>query len=203
MRLRLPPRDASDVRATESSGDASSEHAGRESRTGVVRKLVLLALGLAAVAYAVRRYVGLPDAVPSMEDVADVGDRVPSTDELREQTTEAVPGEFQEIPIGERGAGDGDESDGDESVADVATETAASAVDDADAAEDVTEVVDDDETSVDMTDEERSSEEISERADETVPEPGEMAVDEDVADELVDEDESESDDGSDRDAESD
>ena len=176
MRLRSPPRDASDARAAGSTDADSSGSArtgtGRGART--VRNLILLALGLVAVAYAARRYVGLPEAVPSREDVEELQERVPSTDELREQTTDAMPDEFQEIPIGERGAGD-------ESAAEESTGT--------DVPDDVTEAVDDAETNVDMTAGERSPEEISERADETVPEPGEMAVDEEVAEELVDEDE--------------
>lgn len=118
-----------------------------------VRKLFYLAVGLVAVAYLVRRYVG-----EDRSGLEAVRERLPASDEIDEE----VADEFRPIPID--GHGDAGPS--------------------SDAAEAL-----DDETAVDMTDDPRSPEEITERADEEVPEPGEMAVGEDVADELVDEDE--------------
>lgn len=179
-----------------SSPRATGPHdaASRTTRSrGLGRKRVLLALGLVAVAYAVSRYVGMPTDVPSRADVQELPDWVPSSEAIREQTTDAVPGDFQEIPIGEQGSEDGEPgADNDLDETESTAETGAGAVDEGvdDAANDTAgEELDDAETTVDMTDEERSPTEIAERADEDVPEPGEMAVDEDVADELVDTDE--------------
>lgn len=181
MRFRTPPREraSADARGTDSETASSTDGTG----AGVVRKLLLLAIGFVAVRYVLRRYGRLFDAAPSMDDVQTVQEQVPSADELREQTAEAVPGEFQEIPIGGRERDTDDGGDAETAGADAAE----------DIAEDTAEGSDDAETNVDMTDADRSPEVISEQADETVPEPGEMAVDDEVADELID-DVSESDD---------
>ncbi|WP_049923538.1 hypothetical protein [Halopiger djelfimassiliensis] len=82
-----------------------------------------------------------------------------SPSEVRERTTAAVPDEFQSIPIRERDVQHSSETGVDDAL--------------------------DAETNVDLADE-RTGTEIAERADETIPEPGEMAVDDDIADELVD-----------------
>lgn len=146
---------------------------------GIGRKIVLLALGLVAAAYVATRYLGRSTDVPS--SVQDLQDRVPSAETVRQQTTDAVPSDFQEIPIGEQSDEDADaEPDEGDSTSETGADAAAEGVDDA-------------ERNVEMTDGERSAAEISERADEDVPEPGEMAVDEDVADELVDADENDAD----------
>ncbi|AEH37589.1 hypothetical protein [Halopiger xanaduensis] len=159
--MRLP----STTRTRERSARATAPPGNGASGGGLARKLLLLSLGLAAVVYAVSRYADVPD-------------------------------EFEKIPIGDR-----DEKEIDRSEEGPPTEDAKSAaesdadvtgLDDSDAetgadADATTDVIDDAETNVDITDEERSAEEISERADENIPEPGEMAVDEDVVDELVDE----------------
>ncbi|GAB6883193.1 hypothetical protein JCM19583_24460 [Halopiger thermotolerans] len=124
-----------------------------------MRKLLLLSLGLAAVAYAASRYIEVPD-------------------------------EFEEIPIGER------EADVDRSEEGPPTKDAKSAADedvgsDADVTglegesgtetdAEATDVIDDSGTNDDITDEERSPEEISERADENVPDPGEMSGDDEL-----------------------
>ncbi|WP_238593313.1 hypothetical protein [Natronobacterium lacisalsi] len=112
-------------------------------------------------------------AVPSVDEVRD---RAPSAEELREQTADAVSDEFRPIPIGDRGENE---------------ERAREKTEDTDG----TDPIDDVETSIDVTEGERSAEEIAERADEEVPEPGEMAVDEEVAEELIDEDDLEGADG--------
>ncbi|WP_245758014.1 hypothetical protein [Natronobacterium haloterrestre] len=128
-----------------------------------LRRLLLLAAGSVAVAYLVSRYVS-DRAVPSVDEVRD---RAPSAEELREQTADAVSDEFRPIPIGDRGENEGRAQEKTEDT-------------------DGTDPIDDVETSIDVTDGERSPEEIAERADEEVPEPGEMAVDEEVAEELID-----------------
>lgn len=166
--MRLPsttrPRER-DARTTPPAGDADSSGGG-----GLARKLLLLSLGFAAVAYAVSRYASVPDDFEKIP----IGER----EEEIDRSEEGPPTEDAKSA-----ADDGVESDADGTGLDAESGTAA----DADADTDVTDVIDDAETNVDITDEERSSAEITERADENVPEPGEMAVDEDVADELVDE----------------
>ncbi|WP_117367900.1 hypothetical protein [Natrarchaeobaculum sulfurireducens] len=157
----MPIRSVADGPASSDTGNSESQ-----SGRGRFRLLVLLALGVGALVYVLSKYVDLPGVVPSTEDVRE---RAPTAEAVREQTSEAVPDDFQEIPVGGRGD----------------DESSAAAFDDSTSPEDVTEGVDDAETAVDMTDEERSAEEIAERADEEVPEPGEMAVDDAVADELL------------------
>ena len=158
---------------------ASSDTDDSDARggSGRLRVLALLALGVGALVYVLSKYVDLSGPVPS---AADVRDRAPAAETVREQTSEAVPDDFQQIPIGGR-ADDGSSAGDLESSSSTA---------------DVTDVVDDAETTVDMTDEDRSAEEIAERADEESPEPGEMAVDDAVADELVDDDDESEDDES-------
>ena len=130
--------------------------------------LVVYALAIAAIGYVVLRYVDRSSSVPSTEEIRD---RTPALETVRESATDAVPGDFEEIPI----TGRRDETT-DESTADDAEP----------------EPISDAETTVDLTDEERSDAELAERADEEIPEPGEMAVDEDVVDDLVDGDAEES-----------
>jgi len=158
MPFRSSPADADS-----SDTDESDSRSGRSR----LRVLALLALGVGALVYVLSKYVDLPGPVPS---AADVRERAPAAEAVREQTSEAVPDDFQQIPIGGR-------SNDESSAGDLESTTST---------EDVTDVVDDAETTVDMTDGERSPEELAERADEEVPEPGEMAVDDAVADELLD-----------------
>lgn len=162
MRIRSQPGEHESTDGRTAEGRTPSR-----SRTGA-RRVLLLVAGIAAVAYLVSRYVSEP-SVPSIDEVRD---RTPSAEEVREGTVDAVSGDFRPIPIGDRGE-EREESD----------EGAAGS----ESTEDVVDVIDS-ETNVDITEAERSAEEIAERADEDVPEPGEMAVDEEVADELVDED---------------
>ncbi|TYT63506.1 hypothetical protein [Natrialba swarupiae] len=133
------------------------------SRDTSLRRLVALAVGLVAVGYLVVRYLDRADdtAVENARDLA------PSLEAVRDRTSNAVPGEFQQIPIGESDEPDASDEDADELSAD---ETSAA------------DVIDDAETNVDVTDEQRSPEEIEERAREERAEPGEMAIDDDVAD---------------------
>ncbi|WP_195892449.1 hypothetical protein [Halopiger goleimassiliensis] len=123
------------------------------------------ALALVAIAYVVSRYADRLESVPS---VGELRERTPAVETVREGATQAVPGDFEEIPI------TGSDESTDESTPS--------------GGEGGTEPITDAETTVDLTDEERSPAELAERADEEVPEPGEMAVDEDVVDDLVDED---------------
>ncbi|RKD97432.1 hypothetical protein [Halopiger aswanensis] len=164
MRLPSTPRTRRrDQRAATPPGDGASS-GGR----GLARKLLLLSLGFAAVAYAASRYAGVPDEFEKIP----IGER----EEEIDRSEEGPPTEDAKSA-----ADDGGDSDADVTGLDAESGTQA----DADADTDVNDVIDDAETNVDITDEERSSEEIAERADENIPEPGEMAVDEDVADELV------------------
>lgn len=188
MRLRSTAESATDgTRLSDDTGGRAG------SDTGAGRKLLLLVIGLAAVAYAVSRYAGRDESVPSLEAVRE---RAPAPAELREQAPAVVSEGFEEIPIGGRDEGPsaadeaGDVADHAASVADDVADEANEAAGDAsaDATDVATDVIENGETSVDLTDEIRSPDEIAERAAEDVPEPGEMAVDEGVADELVDED---------------
>ncbi|MDS0475441.1 hypothetical protein [Natrinema sp. 1APR25-10V2] len=157
MRVRTPASDRADsASSTQSTIDSSSG-----SR---LARYVLVAGGVVALAYAIRRFRGSSDD----------GDGIQSVDEFQERAAEAVPDELSEpvatIPIGEPG----DEAEPETPAAD--------------------EGGDETETNADVTDDERSDEEIAERAEPDVSaepaEPGEMAIDEEVAEELVD-DESE------------
>ncbi|AFZ74409.1 hypothetical protein [Natronobacterium gregoryi] len=154
MHVRSPSRE------TESTDQADSSSGSR-----IGRKLFVLAVGVVAVAYLVSRYRS--ERLPS--SVAELRERAPATQRLREEATDAVSNEFQPIPIG-----DSEETETDEAETD-----------------DTTDVVDDVETTSDVTDEERSPAEIAERAAEDGPEPGEMAVDEAVEDELAGEESAE------------
>lgn len=144
------------------------------SSGGRLGRYLLVAVGALVVAYVVTRVLGSSDD---------------AVDEIRDRATDAVPDEpphaatetldraddIATIPIGES------ESDEPEPDAESATDTDDDAVD----------VIDDAETNAEYTDDERSDDEITERVESNVQEepaePGEMAVDEDVAEELVDE----------------
>ncbi|SIS00441.1 hypothetical protein [Natronorubrum thiooxidans] len=141
------------------------------SSDGRLGRYLLVAVGALVVAYVVTRVLGSSDD---------------AVDEIRERATDAVPDdptqaatetldradEVATIPIGD--------SESDEPEPD-----AESAIDSDD------DVIDDAETNAEYTDDERSADEIAERAESNVQEepaePGEMTVDEDVAEELVDE----------------
>ncbi|EMA29401.1 hypothetical protein [Halobiforma nitratireducens] len=164
------------IRSTRRKRNRETTDAGSTSRTGPIGKLAVLAGVVLAVLYLVRRYgwtekVGIP-TVETLEE------RAPSTESVRERTTDAVPSDFQPIPIGGRsGDGGGEDEDRDGDEVETGSETT----------EAVSEVIEDAETNVDLTDEARSAEEIAERADEGVPDPGEMAVGEELEDEIRDE----------------
>ncbi|OVE85930.1 hypothetical protein B2G88_03725 [Natronolimnobius baerhuensis] len=166
MRFRPAVQQSADVDPSDSSGTQDSS-AGRRGR------LLLLGLAAVAVAYVARRYLDSSVVETGGKRLRDLQNRVPAVDELHEQTPEAVSDRFQEIPIGDNGE------------ADATSETASAGTASAD------EVVDDSETTVDLTDGERPPDEIEERATETSPEPGKMAVDEEIADELLEEGDSE------------
>ncbi len=155
MRVRTPASDRADsASSTQSTVDSSSG-----SR---LARYVLVAGGVVALAYAIRRFRG------SSGD----GDGIQSVDEFQERAAEAVPDELSEpvatIPIGEPG----DEADAETTTGDEGGE------------------IDETETNAEFTADERSDEEIAERAEPDVSadpaDPGEMAVDEEVAEELVD-----------------
>lgn len=166
MALLTPILERTNVTEVEDSPSAD-----RSSRAGLARK-ALAALVAGAAAYLVVRRVR--DLRPSVDDIPEIVD-------------EATPIDGETIPIGEP---DGESEDAGD-VIDEATER----IDDA------TERIDGDETEGGsaandladadaIQDEARSAEEITERAEENVQaepaEPGEMTVDEDVADDLVD-----------------
>lgn len=204
MRLRTPESDrARSASETEPTADASS---GKR-----LAKHLLSAAGILAFTYVVLRVFGPRDDVPvqSVDEVraraaeaapdgvreraenavpdeirSRAADAAPGTlaqpvAEIRDRAGEAVPDDAAEIPIGEPGD--------DESETDAEGDTEASG----DAEESGGDAIDETATNAEYTDE-RSDEEIAERAESNVQdepaEPGEMTVDEDVADDLVDTD---------------
>ncbi|WP_226480301.1 hypothetical protein [Natrinema amylolyticum] len=214
MRLRTPARERSN--AASGSGSTAAPSRGRR----LVRHL-FTAVGLLAFTYAVLRVLGPRDDVPvqSVDEVRDemegvvpdelrsrAADAVPgdrSIDTIRNRAGSTVPDDITQISIegprseeseqepgvesptetDEGGSGDSDvtglDEDGDTDVDEADTGHPGDVIDEA-------------ETNADYTDEDRSDEEIAERAEPDVQdepaEPGEMAVDDDVADELVDAD---------------
>lgn len=121
----------------------------------------------------------VPDEIRSRAADAAPGTLAQPVAEIRDRAGEAVPDDAAEIPIGEPGD--------DESETDAEGDTEASG----DAEESSGDAIDETATNAEYTDE-RSDEEIAERAESNVQdepaEPGEMTVDEDVADDLVDTD---------------
>ncbi|WP_408957480.1 hypothetical protein [Natrinema sp. 74] len=161
MRIRTPASDRADsASSTQPTADSSSG-----SR---LLRYALVAGGVLALAYVVGRLRGSSEG----------GDGIRSVDEFQERAAAAVPDELSEpvatIPIGEPG----DEEESTEAETSAAGEGA--------------DAIDEAETNVDITDGDRSDEEIAERAEPDVSadpaDPGEMAVDEGVADELIDDD---------------
>ncbi len=148
----------------ETDGGATTGNEG-SSRSRLVRSLVL-AGAVAAAAYLARRRLRRAPAPPveAVRETAD--DLVPEG--VRERAEEAVPIDGREIPIGEPSAESTDGAEGTDAVEDV-VEGASDRIREA----------------------EVSSEEIAERASDAVQadpaEPGEMTIDEDLADDLVDE----------------
>ncbi|MFP8954346.1 hypothetical protein ACLI4Z_15465 [Natrialbaceae archaeon A-arb3/5] len=163
------------VRTTISESTAVSSTSTDEtaSKTGRIRwGLVLgLAIGLAAVVYVVSQYADEDAVEPVVEEASE---RIPTIGAVRERAGVPVADEGREIAIddSEPTAGEavGSSTDADETGG--------------------ADEISDAETNVDVTDEERPSSEIEERASEEVAEPGEMAIDDDVAD-VVDESETE------------
>ncbi|MEY7849646.1 hypothetical protein AB7C87_10675 [Natrarchaeobius sp. A-rgal3] len=158
MRFRSNPRGGPSA-----DGERQAEMEESGSGKSHLGRLLALAVGLVAVAYLVSRYLDREGD----DTVEGARDRAPSLEVVRDRASDAVAGEFQQIPIG-----DSDERDAPEDETD---EVAAGETSD-------DELVDDAETNVDVTAEERSPEEIEERASEERAEPGEMAIDDDVAD---------------------
>ncbi len=151
-----------------------TESAAGRSLGGRLGRYLLIAVGVFLVAYIVARVRGSSDdAIDEMRDRAT--DAVP--DDPTQAATETLDraDEVATIPIRES------ESDDPEPDAESPPETD----------DDDDDVIDDAETNAEYTDGERSADEIAERAESDVQEepaePGEMAVDEDVAEELVDE----------------
>ncbi|MFC4541844.1 hypothetical protein ACFO5R_07870 [Halosolutus amylolyticus] len=141
--------------------------------------------GLAGVAYVVMRYLeSRENGRPLPQAIADrVEGTVPDEVELAD-------GEPIEIDVPATGDGSDDvPSEPDDAQADESgPESDDTRADDSDASDDA--VVDDERTSVDLTEDERSSEELENRTASDVveepAEPGEMTVDEEITDELVD-----------------
>lgn len=194
--IRLPT-SVEERSRTDEGGRRTRVDARHQSRGGFARKL-LAALAVGAAAYlVVRRLRSLP-VVPSADDVrdraVDVSLEDPWTIPIGEpgeelEAVDAEPSAEEALPD-EPGADDrSDEPDVDESPAETGT-------DEQPAGSGTDELPEDDL----LTDEGRSDEEITERAEEEIQEgpaePGEMAVDEEVVDDLVDED-VEEDEGSD------
>ena len=137
-------------------------------------RYLLLAVGVFLVAYLVARVRGSSDD---------------AVDEVRDRAMDPVPDDPTQAATERQGRDDDSatiqivesESDEPESDAESPPETD----------DDVDDVIDDAETNAAYTDDERSADEIDERAESDVQsepaEPGEMAVDEEVAEELVDE----------------
>lgn len=156
----MVPLSASVRRSTEEgSGDRSTAGGDeRPSGTGLTRT-ALGVVGIVALAYFASRRAGFSDRVPSVHRVC-------------EQVGDGVPADGRETPTEESTEEGGDE----ERV---------------EGTEDSSEATAEEVVSEDVLDEDQSSEAIAERAAEDVqaesPEPGEMAVDEDVVDDVVDE----------------
>ncbi|RQG97198.1 hypothetical protein [Natrarchaeobius chitinivorans] len=145
-------------------------------------RLLVFAVGAAAVVYAVSRYLERRDVDHRLEAVSE---RAPSLESVRDRTNDAVPDEFRTIPID----GESDAS-GDDETGTVDEETSTDDDERSASGPDADERIDDAETNVDVVEGERSPSEIEERASEERAQPGEMAIDDDVAD-VIDEDDEE------------
>ncbi|QLG48756.1 hypothetical protein [Natrinema halophilum] len=165
MRIRTPDRDRAN------SASRTDLTANPPSVDRYVRYLLIAGVVL-AFTYAVRRLFGSNDG------------GIRSVDEFQERAADAVPDELTEptatIPIGEPGD---DEPETDDEVP-AETNEAPAGADDADA-------IDETATNAEYA-ADRSDEEIAERAEPDVrtepAEPGEMTVDESVAEDLLDAD---------------
>ncbi|MFC4438139.1 MULTISPECIES: hypothetical protein [Natrialbaceae] len=146
-----------------SSNERSTNSLLRTFRIGWIARLAIVGAALVVLANLVDRY---------LESIGPVA----TVDDVRKQRGGSTPQGRTRIEIG---SPDGTER------ADSATET-----DGSDDGREDDEHVDDEQTNVDLTDEERSSEAIDERAEPDVQDepatPGEMTIDESVADEVHD-----------------
>lgn len=185
MRLRTPDGD----RSTSAAADPPTASSSRR-----FAKHLLTAAGLLGFTYLVLRVLGPRDDVPvqSVDEVqADVEDAVP--DEIQRRAADAVPGDRLETIRNRTSATVPDDITeiSIEGPRSEASETDPDVEPSADADEDGGDVLEETETNADYAGE-RADEEIAERAEPDVQnepaEPGEMAVDEDVAEELVDTD---------------
>ena len=196
MRVRTPDRER--PRTAAEAGPTTA------SRLGGLARHLLTAIGLLTVTYAVLRVLGPRDDVPvqSVDEVqAEMVDALP--DEIRSSAADAVPDDRSIDTIRNRvGATvpdditettiDGPRSEASEFDPGVepSSETNEGGSDDATGLDEtIDDVLDETETNADYTDD-RADEEIAERAEPDVQdepaEPGEMAVDEDVTETLLD-----------------
>lgn len=209
MRLRTPARDRSPSAASGSESTADASPTG-----GLVRHL-LTAVGIIALAYAVAR-LGSRESIPAVDEVrgraaetvpdevrSRAVDAVPEDriETIRKRTGQTVPDDITEISI----EGPGSEESESEPDLESSTETIeggdesdVTGLDERDGDEldgsgtdQGGDAIDETETNADFSDD-RSDEEIAERAESDVQdepaEPGEMTVDEDVAEDLTTDD---------------
>ncbi|ELY48870.1 hypothetical protein [Natronolimnohabitans innermongolicus] len=170
IRSVLDPRSESAVDDSEHGSGRNGSDA--PSDASIVGALLLVALGTAAVAHLVTKYLESTDADDPLE-TARTRTAAAVPEPIRERAAGAVPTEARRIPIGEPDSPDAaseSSSDVDADSSDVSDADADDPIDDAEANADLAD--DPGETRVVSG----SSEEIQDRP----AEPGEMAVDEDV-----------------------